>query len=48
MKAKEKLFKVMDRIDELKSNLLDLNNEEQNELENLEVKKMEYWSEWKD
>jgi len=48
MTAKEKLFKVMDKIDVLKSNLLELTNEEQNELENLEVKQMEYWSEWKD
>ena len=48
MTAKEKLFKVMDKIDVLKSNLLELTNEEQNELENLEVKQMKYWSEWKD
>jgi len=48
MTAKEKLFKVIDKIDVLKSNLLELTNEEQNELENLEVKQMEYWSEWKD
>lgn len=48
MTAKEKLFKAMDRIDELKSKLQNLTDKELNELDNLEVKKMQYWSEWKD
>ena len=49
MDAKEKLFKVMDRIEELKNIPSDLMSEkEEFELRNLEVLKMDYWSEWKD
>ena len=48
MTAKEKLFKTMDRIDYLKSKLMDLTEDEELELRNLEVKQMQYWSEWKD
>lgn len=49
--AKEKLFKATDRITELK--LLrdlfgELSEEQDLELRNLEVKKMQYYSEWKD
>lgn len=48
MTAKEKLYKTMERIDELKSSLMDLTPNEENELKNLEVRAMHYWSEWKD
>ena len=46
---KEKLFKTVDRIDELKKIPSDLISEsEELELRNLEVIKMQQWSEWKD
>ena len=49
MNAKEKLFKTVDRIDELKKIPSDLISEsEELELRNLEVIKMQQWSEWKD
>lgn len=49
MNAKEKLFKIVDRIDELKKIPSDLISEnEELELRNLEVIKMQQWSEWKD
>ena len=48
MTAKEKLYKTMDRIDELKSGILDLTIEEEAELKHLEIMKDKYWSEWKD
>ena len=49
MNAKEKLFKIVDRIDELKKIQSDLISEsEELELRNLEVIKMQQWSEWKD
>ena len=49
MEAKEKLFKVMDRIDELKKIPSEMFSEEDSlELRNLEVEKMNLWSEWKD
>ena len=44
---KEKLFKTMDRIDELK-NKISLSEKEELELRNLEVIKMKQWSDWKD
>lgn len=44
---KERLFKIMDRIDEIK-NKFSLSNEEKLELENLEILKMSAWSAWKD
>ena len=47
MNAKEKLFKTMDRIDELK-NKISLSEIEELELRNLEVIKMQQWSDWKD
>ena len=49
MNAKEKLFKTVYRIDELKKIPSDLISEsEELELRNLEVIKMQQWSEWKD
>ena len=49
MNAKEKLFKTVDRIDELKKIPSDLISEsEELELRNLEVIKMQQWSECKD
>lgn len=50
LSQKEKLFKTMDRIEELKTTLsmVGLNNDEVLELENLEVRKMQQWSDWKD
>lgn len=48
MTSKEKLYKVMSRIEELETSLITLTDKEKNELKNLEVKKMAYWSEWKD
>jgi len=48
MTPKERLFKTMDRIDKLKSKIMDLTDSEELELRNLEVKLMQYWSEWKD
>lgn len=49
MDAKEKLFKTMDRIDELKNIPSDfMSKEEDLELRNLEVLKMKYYSDWKD
>ena len=49
MNAKEKLFIVMDEIKELELIPYDLMTEKEKlELQNLEVKKMQYWSEWKD
>lgn len=47
MSSKEELFKVMDRIDELK-NLLQMTQTEEFELRNLEVRKMQLYSDWKD
>ena len=44
---KERLFKIMDRIQELKTPF-ELNSAEKLELENLEVLKMNAWSAWKD
>lgn len=49
MDAKEKLFKTMDRIEELKKIPTEfMSKEEDLELRNLEVLKMKYWSDWKD
>lgn len=49
MDAKEKFFKTIDRIEELKNIPADFMSEkEELELRNLEVLKMQYWSEWKD
>ena len=49
MNAKEKLFKIVDRIEELKKIPSDLISEsEELELRNLEVIKMQQWFEWKD
>lgn len=48
MDAKEKLFKTMERIDELRNVLFGLTEEEELELRNLEVFKMQYYSDWKD
>lgn len=49
MDAKEKLFKTMDRIEELKTiPAVFMSEEEELELRNLEVLKMKYYSEWKD
>ena len=48
MTPKEKLFKTMDRIDELKKSHIELSEAEQIELRHLEVIKMEQWSDWKD
>lgn len=49
MDAKENLFKTMDRIEELKKIPADFMSEkEELELSNLEVLKMQYWSDWKD
>ena len=49
MNVIEKLFKTMDRIDELKKIPSDLISEsEELELRNLEVIKMQQWSECKD
>jgi len=49
MEAKEKLFKTMDRIEELKKiPIYFMSEEEDLELRNLEVLKMKYYSEWKD
>jgi len=47
MNAKEKLFKTIYRIDELKKKI-SLSESEELELRNLEVVKMQQWSEWKD
>lgn len=47
MKPKEKLFKTIDRIQELK-NKFSLSEIEELELRNLEVIKMQQWSDWKD
>ena len=48
MTSKEKLFKTMDKIEQIKNIPIALTENEQLELRNLEVKKMQYWSEWKD
>ena len=49
MNAKEKLFKTMDRIDELKKiPAIFMTPEEDLELRNLEVLKMQYYSDWND
>lgn len=48
MTAKEELFKVMDRIGQLKNTPLGLSDNEELELRNLEVKKMSLYSKWKD
>lgn len=48
MTEKEELFKVMYRIDQLKNTPLGLNDKEELELRNLEVKKMSLYSKWKD
>ena len=48
MTPKEKLFKTMDRIEELKNSPFELSEKEELELRNLEVLKMEQWSDWKD
>ena len=49
MDAKEKLFKTMDRIEELKKIPSDFMSEKEDlELRNLEVLKMQYYSDWKD
>lgn len=49
MTPKEKLFKIMDRIKEIKSlPSIFLTQELQFELRNLEVKKMQAYSDWKD
>lgn len=49
MEAKEKLFKVIDKIKDLKSIPESLiTDNDKLELENLEVKKMQLWSDWKD
>ena len=49
MEAKEKLFKTIDRIEELKKIPLEfMSKEEDLELRNLEVLKMQYYSDWKD
>lgn len=45
--AKEKLFKTMDRIEQIKSNPF-RSEKEDLELEHLEVIKMQQWSDWKD
>ena len=46
---KEKLFKTINRIDELKKIPFDFISEsEELELRNLEVIKMQQWSDWKD
>ena len=48
--AKKKLFACIDRIEELKNLTAfgKLTDEEDLELRNLEVKKMQYYSDWKD
>lgn len=49
MDAKEKLFKTIDRIEELKKiPAIFMSEEEALELRNLEVLKMQYYSDWKD
>ena len=49
MTREEKLLKTIDKIEELKSNLLELTPKLRKEYkENLEVKKMQSWSDWKD
>ena len=48
MSPKEKLFVVIDRINELKNTKIELTSDEELELRNLEVKQLEYYSEWKD
>lgn len=49
MDAKEKLFKTMERIEELKNiPAIFMSQEEDLELRNLEVLKMKYYSDWKD
>jgi hypothetical protein len=48
MTPKEKLFKTMDRIDELKNTPFELSESEKLELRNLQVIKMQQWSDWKD
>jgi hypothetical protein len=48
MTPKQKLFKTMDRIDELKKMPFELSESEQLELRNLEVIKMQQYSDWKD
>lgn len=46
---KERLFSIMDRIEELEKFPTDLlKSEEKLELENLQVLKMIAWSDWKD
>ena len=47
MTPKEKLFKTLDRIEELKL-LLVLSEDEKIELRHLEAIKMQQWSNWKD
>ena len=48
MSPKEKLFVVIDRINVLKNTKIELTSDEELELRNLEVKQLEYYSEWKD
>lgn len=47
MTPKEKLFEIVDRIEEIKSTP-SLTDELQFELRNLEVQKMQAYSDWKD
>lgn len=46
--AKKKLFEVVDKINEINNSPFPLTNSQSLELSNLEVKKMEYYSLWKD
>ena len=50
LSVKDQLFNVLDRILALKTKaiLSNLSDSEELELRNLEVKKMQLWSEWKD
>lgn len=47
-KAKQELFKIIDRIEEIKNTPIELTDKEELELRTLEVKKMQLYSDWKD
>ena len=49
--AKDKLFKIIDRMEELKTTRAlcgGLSQDEEFELRNLEIQQMQAWSDWKD
>ena len=47
-KAKEKLFKTIERIEQINNTPFLISENKKKELENLHELKMIYWSEWKD